>query len=54
MEKFLEKIEEITTKCILFESSQESKVKIGQISGNKSEKKKNSYSHSHDNNKKNK
>ena len=54
MEKFPEKIEEITTKCILFESSQESKAKIGQISGNKSVKKKSSYAYSHDNNKKNK
>ena len=42
MEKFPEKIEEITTKCILFESSQETKVMINQFSGSKSEKKKTS------------
>ena len=54
MEKFPEKIEEITTKCILFESSQESKARIGQITTNRSVKKKSSHSHSQDNDYKNK
>ncbi len=53
MEKFPEKIEEITTKCILYESSQESKAKIGQFTSNKSDKKKNSNPRPQDNNKKN-
>ena len=44
MENFPEKIEEITTKCILYESSQETKVKINQISSGKSDKKKTSNS----------
>ena len=44
MEIFPEKIEEIITKCILFESSQESKAKISQIAGSKSDKKKNPVS----------
>ena len=50
MEKFPEKIEEITTKCILFESSQETKVKINQFSGGKTDKKKISNSRSQNNN----
>jgi len=41
MDVFPEKIEEVITKCILFESSQESKARISQISGSKSDKKKN-------------
>ena len=40
MEKFSEKIEEITTKCILYESSQETEVKINQVSSGRPDKKK--------------
>ena len=49
MEKFPEKIEEITTKCILFESSQETKVKINQFTGGRSDKKKSSNSRQQNN-----
>jgi len=50
METFPEKIEEITTKCILFEASQDSKSKINQLSGSKSDKKKTSSSRPQNNN----
>jgi len=50
MEKFPEKIEEITTKCILFESSQETKIKINQFSGGKVDKRKTSNSRQNNNN----
>jgi len=51
MEKFPEKIEEITTKCILFESSQETKLKINQLTNNKNYKRKNSHSYPNSENK---
>jgi hypothetical protein len=51
MEKFPEKIEEITTKCILFESSQETKLKINQLTSNKNYKRKNSHSYPNSENK---
>ena len=46
MEILPEKIEEIITKCILFESSQKSKARISQISGSKPDKEKNPVSRS--------
>jgi len=51
MEKFPKKIEEITTKCILFESSQKTKLKINQLTSNKNYKRNNSHSYSNSENK---
>ena len=50
MENFLLKMEEITTKCILFESSQNTKIKINQFTSGKPDKKKTSNSRQNNNN----
>jgi len=54
MENFPVKMEEITTKCILLESSQDTKVKINQFTSGKSDKKKTSNFRPQNNNNKNK
>ncbi len=54
MEKFPERLEEIITKCILFESSLEMNAKISQLSGNRADKKKSSNFRSQNNDRKSK
>jgi len=51
MDKFPDKLEEITTKCILIEASQDAKNKINQLSGYKNDNKRNTHSRSNNNNK---